>query len=114
MQRRFITRVSVPALIFCAMSVLCGSAFAAKESRAVQRVYGMVLAINRPAQCLTLQAKPTDVATTYRVENKKQFRRVKTGDQILGRVYEGETELRNVEIVGIAARRPVGAGAAGN
>ena len=116
MTRRFTSRVSFAALILCAAAALPGNVSAARDSRSVQRVHGTVLAVDTVAQSVTLQARPTDAMTTYHVENKKQLIHVKTGDQILGKIYEGETALRDVEIVGVAVRRPggSGAGATGN
>jgi len=37
------------------------------------------------------------------VDNEKLLRQVKAGDQIMGKVYDGETALIKVEIVAVAA-----------
>jgi len=61
------------------------------------------------AYSLTVKARRLEawmgaITTIYRVDNQKLLREVKVGDQIMGKVYEGETALHHVEIVAVAAR----------
>jgi hypothetical protein len=71
---------------------------------------GTVVAVDAGARSLTVEARHAEpwmesARANYSVGNLKFLREVKAGDQILGHVFEGETELRRVEIVAIAAPR---------
>ena len=40
----------------------------------------------------------------YAVNNQRLLREVRAGDQVMGKVYDGESILRHVEIVAVTAR----------
>jgi hypothetical protein len=44
------------------------------------------------------------ITSIYAVDNLKVLREVRAGDQIMGKVFEGEKTLHHVEIVAVAAR----------
>ncbi len=44
------------------------------------------------------------ITSIYTVDNQKVMREVKAGDQIMGKVFDGEVILRHVEIVAVSAR----------
>jgi hypothetical protein len=56
---------------------------------------------------LALRREPWMGALTssYSVDNEKVLREVRAGDQIMGKVYDGETMLHHLEIVAVTAAR---------
>jgi Cu/Ag efflux protein CusF len=72
-------------------------------------LHGTVVAVDAEALNLTVQARRLEdwmgsITKTWHVDNTKVLREVKPGDQIMGKIFDGETALRNVEIVAISAR----------
>ena len=88
---------------------ISGSALAGPFPRITHIVHGKVLAVDAITHSLTVQARRVEawmaaITTVYQVENAKVLREVKAGDQIIGKVYDGETALLHVQIVAVAAR----------
>jgi hypothetical protein len=68
-----------------------------------------VIAVDARARSLTVQARRIEawmegVTGVWRIDNMKVLREVKPGDQIMGKLYDGENTLHKVEIVAISAR----------
>jgi Cu/Ag efflux protein CusF len=108
MTRREMNHVSSLAIGWAAMIAASGYAVAGPVPRIVHTLHGMVVAVDVEACRLTVQARRLEVwmgaiTSIYAVDNPKLMREVKAGDQIMGKVYEGETALHHVEIVAVAA-----------
>ena len=76
-------------------------------ARVQHTLHGTVIAVDQIAQSLTVQARRLEtwmegVKGTYHVDNVKVLREVKAGDQIMGKLFEGETALHHVQIVAIS------------
>lgn len=102
-------RVRSFVLIPIAALAISGSALAGPVPRTSHTVHGKVLAVDAITHSLTVQARRVEawmgsLTTIYHVENAKVLRQVKAGDQIMGKVYDGETALQHVEIVAVSAR----------
>jgi hypothetical protein len=113
MTRRVMNHAASFALGWVGLMATTGKALAGPVPRIVHTVHGKVLAVDAIAHSLTVQARRMEVwmgaiTTTWRVDNLKVLRQVRAGDQIMGKVYDGETALRHVEIVAVAARPTYG------
>jgi hypothetical protein len=109
MTRREMNRMSSLVVGWAAASVASGSALAGPVPRIAHTLIGTVVLVDAIARSLTVQARHLEawmgaITTIYSVDNPKLLREVKVGDQIMGKVYDGETALRHVEIVAVAAR----------
>ena len=109
MTRRAMNRVSSFSIGWAAVALASRSALAGPVPRIVHTLLGTVVAVDAIAHRLTVHALRMEVwmgaiTMIYRVENPKLLRQVKAGDQIIGKVYDGETALHHVEIVAVTAR----------
>lgn len=109
MTRREINRMSSFVVGWAAASVVSSSALAGPVPRIAHTLIGTVVSVDAIAHSLTVRARRLEkwmgaITTIYGVDNPKLLRNVKVGDQIMGKVYDGETALRHVEIVAVAAR----------
>ncbi len=78
--------------------------------RIVHTLHGTVLAVDTMAHNLTVRARRMEswmqaAQAIYQVDSEKLLREVKAGDQIMGKVFDGETTLHHVEIVAVAVLR---------
>lgn len=117
MVRRGISRAKQLLFACVAITTALSSALAGPVPRIVHTVHGKVLAVDAITHRLTVEARCVEewmgvITTIYRVDNGKILHQVKAGDQIMGKVYPGETALHHVEIVAVAAR--AAGGGAGN
>jgi len=108
MTRREMNLVSSFVLGWAAVSVASGRAVAGPVPRIVHTLHGTVVAVDTIARSLTVQARRLEawmgaITSIYGVDNPKVLHEVKVGDQIMGKVYEGEKALHHVEIVAVAA-----------
>lgn len=109
MTRRAMNRVSSFVLGWAAVEVVSRSALAGPVPRIVHTLIGTVVAVDILAHSLTVQVRRLEswmhaITTNYGVDNPKVLREVKAGDQIMGKVYDGDTALYHVKIVAIAMR----------
>jgi hypothetical protein len=109
MTRREIGRLSSLVLGGLAAGLSSRKAVAGPVPRIVHTLHGTVVAVDANAHSLTVQARRLEawmgaITSMYGVDNPKVLREVRAGDQIMGKVFEGETALRHVEIVAVAAR----------
>lgn len=115
MTRREMNRVSSLGMGCAALLVVSGRApsgraLAAQAPRIQHTLLGTVVAVDAVARVLTVQARRLEawmgaITSTYGVDNRKLLLEVRAGDQIMGKLFEGETILRHVEIVAVTARR---------
>jgi len=83
------------------------NALAGPVPRIAHTVHGKVLAVDAIGHSLTVQARRVEtwmgaITAIYKVDNQKLLRQVKAGDQIMGKVFDGETALHHVQIVAVA------------
>jgi Cu/Ag efflux protein CusF len=93
---------------WAALAMASGSALAGPVPRIAHTLHGKVVAVDTIAHSITVQARRMEawmgaITAIYRVDNLKLLREVKAGDQIMGKVYDGETALSHVQIVAVAA-----------
>ena len=101
--------VSSIALGAAAMVLMAGRAVAGPVPRIAHTLHGMVVAVDAVDCKLTVQARRLEswmgaITSIYDVDNHKLMREVRAGDQIMGKVFDGEAILRHVEIVAVSAR----------
>ena len=109
MTRRAMNQVSSLVIGCAAITATSRGALAGPVPRIIHTLHGTVVAVDAIAHNLTVQARRLEVwmgaiTTIYGVDNPKLLREVKVGDQIMGKVYDGESALRHVEIVAVLAR----------
>jgi len=109
MTRREMNSVSLLVIGWAAVWVASDRAVAGPVPRIVHTLHGTVVAVDAIAQSLTVQARRLEawmgaITSIYGVDSPKLLREVKVGDQIMGKVYDGETALHHVEIVAVAVR----------
>jgi Cu/Ag efflux protein CusF len=114
MTRREMNLVSSLVIGSAAVALMSGRAVAGPVPRIVHTLHGTVIAVDAIARNLTVQARRLEawmgaITSIYGVESQKLLRQVKAGDQIMGKVYDGETTLHHVEIVAVTARSAPGA-----
>lgn len=105
--------VSSIALGAAAMALMASRAMAGPVPRIAHTLHGTVVAVDAVELKLTVQARRLEawmgaITTIYAVDNQKVMREVRAGDQIMGKVFDGETILRHVEIVAVSARSAPG------
>jgi Cu/Ag efflux protein CusF len=107
--RREVNRLNAIALGAALAALVAGRAAAGPAPRIAHTLHGTVVAVDSAAGSLTVQARRLEawmgaITSIYAVNNEKLLRRVRAGDQIMGKVFDGEAILRQVEIVAVSAR----------
>jgi Cu/Ag efflux protein CusF len=95
--------------MIAAMTLMAGRAVAGPVPPIAHTLHGTVIAVDAVDRNLTVQARRIEIwmgaiTSIYAVDNEKVLRQVRAGDQIMGKVFDGETVLRQVEIVAVSAR----------
>ncbi len=113
MTRREMNHVSSIALGAAAMALMASRAMAGPVPRLAHTLHGTVVAVDAPDGKLTVQARRLEswmgaITSIYAVDNQKLMHQVRAGDQIMGKVFDGEAILRHVEIVAVSARTAEG------
>ena len=90
-------------------ALMARRAMAGPAPRIAHTLHGTVVAVDAVACKLTVQARRLEawmgaITSSYAVDNQKVMREVRAGDQIMGKVFDGEAILRHVEIVAVSAR----------
>jgi hypothetical protein len=109
MTRREMNHVSSIALGAAVMALMAERAVAGPVPRIAHTLHGTVVAVDAAECQLTVQARRLEtwmgaITSIYAVDNQKVLREVRAGDQIMGKVFDGEAILRHVEIVAVSAR----------
>ena len=97
-------RLSIPGLAVVAAMVLAG--FPAEAQETAKRLYtfrGKVERVNAEAKKLTVSNEPVEgwmgaMTMAFRVSNEDVLTRLKPGDQITAKVYDGDFTLYDVEV----------------
>lgn len=95
--------------MIAAVTLMAGKAVAGPVPRIAHTLHGTVIAVDTVDRNLTVHARRLEawmgaVTSVYAVDNQKVLREVRAGDQIMGKVFDGERILRHVEIVAVSAR----------
>ncbi len=106
MTRRSMNHVSSFVLGWAALTAASHRALAGPVPRLAHTLYGTVVGVDATSRSLTVRARRLEawmsaIVTIYRVDNEKLMREVKAGYQIMGKVFDGETALRDVKIVAV-------------
>jgi hypothetical protein len=101
MTRREMTRMG--SFLFGTGVMAAGSA-----RRIAHTLMGTVVAVDTAGRSLTVHALRQEpwmgaLTSVYSVDNSKVLREVRAGDQIMGKVYDGETMVHRLEIVAVSA-----------
>ena len=90
--------------VLAAMCLLIAAAHAQQAQKKVFTFHGRVEQVDRATKRLTVHNEPIEgwmgeMTMGYRVDDDAELNRVKVGDQIAAKVYEGDSTLHDVQVV---------------